>query len=340
MKDFECIYSHANGYSRRKTSLDLMLKENEVLVRPKYVGLCGSDLLQFEQCEDTEIKLGHEWVGTVESIGEKVESLIKGDIVTSASYIACGACDKCADGDSHRCEKGTALGKDILGAARSQIILPEHSLIQLSGDISPSQTVYEILSIAEEAVIQMIDTCNGTLSSEVLILGSGPIGVAVAKCLERQGVNTLLTDRRPKRAEWAKSMALNAISLPFLMLDEGKRSNYKYIIDCTSVTGGDPGGLEHLTFFAAESARILIVAKYRKEDKLPFYVLSNRRCRISFLSSASTNRLMETIRDCAGLLKSIEDKYISHIFQLEHFDNAIEVAFEKNQCGKVIVQIQ
>ncbi len=340
MKHFECTFSAACGTQKKEVTLNPSLAARDVQIAPQYVGICGSDLIHFEQSHDSEIKIGHEWVGRVVEVGSDVTNFKHGDVVTSASYISCGKCTACLSGDSHRCENGFSLGRSELGVARTRLNLPAHSLIKLNQPAAPLGIMFEVFSIGLEAVEMLRRVLDSTRNQNILIIGSGPIGVAVAKCLQQEGHKPLITDRRMKRVKWAKDMGIDSIPLPFAMSDDSLRNSFNIVIDCSAITGGDPGALEHLTHFSAESAKILIIAKYRKTDKLPFFVLSNRRCSISFLSSASTNRLEETLYKCDKLINELAPKYITHIFDVDQFDDAIKMAFEKNDCGKIIVKIQ
>ena len=85
------------------------IKENEVLVKIEYVGVCGSDLHYYEQGAIGDVKaeypfvLGHEAAGTVVEAGEKVKGLQPGDRVALEPGKTCGQCEFCRTGKYNLC---------------------------------------------------------------------------------------------------------------------------------------------------------------------------------------------------------------------------------------------
>src|SRR5215475_10437535 len=73
---------------------------DEVLVRPYYVGLCGTDLeIVRGELDPVYVRyplvLGHEWSGRVLAVGEGVEGLREGDPVVVEGVLACRKCSRC-----------------------------------------------------------------------------------------------------------------------------------------------------------------------------------------------------------------------------------------------------
>src|SRR5262245_57957660 len=83
--------------------------QNEVLVRPHYVGLCGTDLdIVRGELDPVYVRyplvLGHEWSGRVLAVGEGVEGLRAGDPVVVEGVLACGMCEYCRAGRTNLCQ--------------------------------------------------------------------------------------------------------------------------------------------------------------------------------------------------------------------------------------------
>ena len=86
------------------------LKENEVLVKVCYCGICGTDQDLFSgNCSFAENgqvtypdRLGHEWSGVVEAIGSGVTNFKKSDRVVGDNAITCGECEECKNGNYDR----------------------------------------------------------------------------------------------------------------------------------------------------------------------------------------------------------------------------------------------
>lgn len=94
------------------------IKDDEVLVKISYCGICGTDQDLFSSnCSFAEdglvtypVRLGHEWSGVVEEVGSKVTEFKKGDKVVGDNAVACGACPACQKGNYENCEHMLNVG--------------------------------------------------------------------------------------------------------------------------------------------------------------------------------------------------------------------------------------
>ena len=87
-----------------------VLRDEDVLIKVEYVGICGSDIHGFEsgpfippKDPDQEIGLGHECAGTVVGIGSKVKKFQIGDKVNVEPGVPCGKCRFCLEGKYNIC---------------------------------------------------------------------------------------------------------------------------------------------------------------------------------------------------------------------------------------------
>lgn len=85
-------------------------KEDEVLIKVEYVGICGSDVHGFEsgpfippKDPNQEIGLGHECAGTVVAVGSRVRQFKPGDRVNIEPGVPCGHCRYCLEGKYNIC---------------------------------------------------------------------------------------------------------------------------------------------------------------------------------------------------------------------------------------------
>src|SRR5690606_27689674 len=78
---------------------------DQVLIRVRYCGVCGTDVHAFEQPEMLPPAVfGHEWTGTVLEVGEGVEAVAVGDRVSVAVGPPCGRCSMCRAGHAEHCD--------------------------------------------------------------------------------------------------------------------------------------------------------------------------------------------------------------------------------------------
>ncbi|MBT7404566.1 MAG: galactitol-1-phosphate 5-dehydrogenase [Opitutae bacterium] len=166
--------------------------ENEVLIRVKACGICGSDVHGFDGSSGRRIPpliMGHEAAGIIESCGSGVTGFAIGDRVTFDSTVYCGECDYCKKGQVNLCDHRMVLGVSCgeyrrHGAFAEFVTAPAHILYQLpAGFPFEHAAMIEAVSVAVHAVgritIAPVDTC--------LVVGAGMIGLLVVQALRAAG---------------------------------------------------------------------------------------------------------------------------------------------------------
>jgi len=165
------------------------LKKGEVLVEVITVSLCGSDYKLFNGTYSGPsvypIRFGHEWSGAVVDIGSGVTSVKKGDRVTGDCSCWCGQCANCAE-DKNLCNNIEKYGITKHGFSQQFIVVPEKYLYA-----APSSISYEALALSEcfavalHAIHRMGKSPKEPSSGQTLILGCGPLGMAIYILLKK-----------------------------------------------------------------------------------------------------------------------------------------------------------
>src|SRR2546421_5678491 len=106
---------HAPGDVRIADVPDPKIEEpTDVVARITHAAICGSDLWAYRGDVDTEgregLRLGHEWIGVVEEVGEDVRSISVGDTVIAPFSFSDGTCDFCRAGLQTSCPNGGGWG--------------------------------------------------------------------------------------------------------------------------------------------------------------------------------------------------------------------------------------
>jgi threonine dehydrogenase-like Zn-dependent dehydrogenase len=163
-------------------------------VAPSYVGICGTDLHEFlggptfapvtphPLSRDTiPITLGHEFSGVISEVGPGVPRFEPGQHVVVQPTLSCGRCSACICGAENVCEKGGFIGLSGGGGGLSDsVVVPQGSVLSLPEQIPLKiGALVEPLSVAWHAVSAAALVPDST----VLVLGGGPIGLAVVQCL-------------------------------------------------------------------------------------------------------------------------------------------------------------
>ena len=100
----KALVMHGPGDARIDKVVEPSLKDEEVLLRVRRVGMCGSDLNTFRGKNPLVTYprvLGHEVAATIEDPGKS--GLNKGTQVTFSPYTSCGVCSSCRQGRHNAC---------------------------------------------------------------------------------------------------------------------------------------------------------------------------------------------------------------------------------------------
>lgn len=193
-----------------------VITANEVLIRVKACGICGSDIHGFDGSTGRRkppVIMGHEAAGVIEAIGADVKGWTVGDRVTFDSTIYCGHCDYCMKGQVNLCSNRRVLGVSCEdyrrdGAFAEYVAVPAHILYKLPDAVSFDEaSLVEPLSVALHAV----NLCPRDLNASVTVVGAGKIGLLVVQTLRAAGYGKIIViDRNPTHRQLSLEMGADA----------------------------------------------------------------------------------------------------------------------------------
>ena len=189
----------------REVPIPEITKANDVMIKMKVVGVCGSDVHYYtsgrigNQIVEYPFPVGHEGAGEVIKVGSGVTNVKPGDRIAIEPAMPCGECDQCKADRPHTCRKLRFLGcpGQADGCLSEYIVMPENSCFLIGNNMTYTEAVIsEPLSIGVYAVNQSINMRGATIG----ILGFGPIGMsvllaAIAKEAEKIFVTDLIDER-------------------------------------------------------------------------------------------------------------------------------------------------
>ena len=162
--------------------------EGEVVVKVARCGICGSDLHMTEDAaygKGAGDVLGHEFAGEVVGLGRGTTGLAIGDLVSVIPLKSCGHCASCRAGEVAWCEhfglQGGGYAQYALTSPNQCIRLPKSASLSDGAIIEP-------LAVALHGVVM----AGMKPGDNVLILGAGPIGLAVAFWARRHGAGKVV----------------------------------------------------------------------------------------------------------------------------------------------------
>ncbi len=181
-------------------------RAGEALVRVRRVGICGTDLHAFagRQPYFTYPRiLGHELAAEVIEAPENGSGLRAGDRCAVEPYLSCGACRACRKGKPNCCERLQVLGVHTDGGMRECLAVPVERLHKSERLSFDQLALVEPLGIGAHAVAR-----SGLgEGEEVLVVGAGPIGLAVVQFALVAGGSVRVLELSPVRREFARRLA-------------------------------------------------------------------------------------------------------------------------------------
>jgi len=161
--------------------------KDEVLVKIKAVGVCGSDVHYYttgrigDFVVEKPLILGHECSGQIVEVGEDVEGLQVGDRVALEPGIPCRKCKYCKSGRYNLCSEMKFMATPpVDGAFVEYVAHPVDFVFKL-----PEKITYEEGTLFEPLAVGLYSVESGEvkLGEKVLILGAGPIGLATLQAV-------------------------------------------------------------------------------------------------------------------------------------------------------------
>lgn len=186
-------------------------KQNEVLVKIKAAGICGSDIPRTftTGAYHYPLVLGHEFAGVIEKVGEGVAPSNIGKKVAIFPLIPCNKCIFCAEKYYARCTDYSYFGSRQDGAFSEYVVVPEFNLIFLEDDADLTAS-----AMIEPAAVSLhaIRNAHLDMNDNVVIFGAGPIGIMVARWAYLYGANkVLLIDIDQRKTDFCKSIGFKYV---------------------------------------------------------------------------------------------------------------------------------
>ncbi|MCR5469394.1 MAG: zinc-binding alcohol dehydrogenase family protein [Prevotella sp.] len=180
--------------------------DNEVLLKMRYVGFCGSDLNTFRG-GNPMVKMpvvpGHEVGAEIVKVGSNVPDGLKpGMTVTVNPYTNCGKCASCRNGRVNACEHNETLGVQRWGAMCEYIALPWEKVIPATQLTPRTCALIEPMSVGFHAV----NRAQVTDIDVVMVIGCGMVGMGAVVRSALRGATVIAADIDDEKLALAKEM--------------------------------------------------------------------------------------------------------------------------------------
>ncbi len=300
------------------TDIDMpKLKNNEVLIKTAFSGICGTDIhiLAQDSPAANGIILGHEFSGHVVQCGGDISAFKINDKVVVDPNNYCGKCVFCRKGQVHFCENLKPIGIFKNGGWAEYCAVPENQVYKLPENVSlVSGALTEPLS----CIVHGWNRCQSVSSdSSILILGAGLIGLLWGILLRHFGhKNLTISEIARQRKETAIQLGFDTRNFPDI---EASHEKFDLIIDCT----GNPAAVEKAFQWINPLGKFLFFGVCPQNSRISINPYQIFRQELTIIGSVINPF---TFRSTIDLLSSIEiplEQLGIGFFPLNKYDEAI-----------------
>ncbi len=318
---------------------------DEVLVRVKRAGICGTDhhIFQWDPWAASRIKppliFGHELSGVVEKTGKNVTTHKVGDHVSAETHVVCGKCYQCRTGRKHVCKNVSIIGVDRPGCFADYVVIPAENAW-----INPKDMPYEIAAIQEPFgnAVHTVFAGHGVTGKTVAVFGCGPIGIMSAGLCRAVGATAVYAiDINPYRLELVKkynpTKVINAAEedpVEVIM----RETNGEGIDVLLEMSGSEPAIKQGFTVLkdGGHASLLGLTSKPITFDLNNMIVFKG-----ATVFGISGRRMFQTWYQVRAILqsKTLDIKpVITHTFKFEDYEKGFDL-MKQGKCGKVVLEI-
>lgn len=274
---------------------------NEVIVRMKACGVCGTDLHIFAGAPGAAPVvpprvLGHEFSGVVARVGKDVKRFKEGDRICVDPNDMCGKCYFCRNGQANFCEDYTGYGTTVNGGFAEYIKVRDTVVYSI-----PDSMSFETAAMVEplSCCLNGIELLNVHPGETALIIGAGPIGLLILQLVRNAGAaNIIVSEPVPERRALANQLgATLSVDPSELEQAVARVKNVSRVVECV----GKISTMEEAIRHAGNGASIVLFGLTDPDAELtikPFTVFQKQlQITASFINPYTFNRSIDLLAD-------------------------------------------
>ncbi|MGC4018700.1 MAG: zinc-dependent alcohol dehydrogenase family protein [Muricomes sp.] len=317
------------------------LESNEVRIKVKYCGVCGTDIHIYNGDGGSfevipPLVPGHEFSGVVAEVGSAVQKFQEGDKVTGDPNDMCGECYFCKNAMQHFCTNNIGVGTTVDGGFAEYVIMHEKQVYKVPDHLSYLEAAMtEPMSCA----IHGIDLCNIKSGDTVLVMGGGPIGMSMLQLAKNAGAAKVILsepveEKRNLALKLGADLTVNPIEEDMEKFLAENCKNVNVVIECV----GNIHTQQDAIKFAGKGATVMFFGLAAPEESFPLkpddIFKKELHVTSSFINPYTFERAIEVLASGKIDVESI----ITNIVPLDDIVDVMEKP-EYRRSGKVMIQI-
>lgn len=308
------------------------LNSDEVKVKPLYVGICGSDLKQILLKTESP-KIGHEWVGVIQSIGSSVTDYSIGEKVISLAHVCCERCSSCLSKDYSNCTNRGLLGGTYKSVLASSVIFKETDLLKVPQTLSlKAISLFEVAFIGYTAY-ERARSIGLKNSDHCLVFGAGPIGLFTALTLRYKGHKVTVVEVKQGRLQIARNLGFQALHYAEVIINRDFHSIFDVVFDCSGDNHGS-GAISTLPVFPKENGIVIIVGKY-SNVQLSEHIYSGKSLRITWVANHEKEVFIESIKFWTPYIEEYAEP-LTKVYNMKDINTAFNNSMESENIKTLI----
>lgn len=318
------------------------LKTNEILLKIRRIGICGSDIHVFHgehPATPYPVVQGHEYSATVEAVGEGVKTVKPGQRATARPQLVCGKCGPCIRGQYNACKELKVQGFQAPGVAQEYFVVPEDRLI-----VFPDSMSFDQGAMIEPAAVGAHSTnrSSGLAGKNVVVSGAGTIGNLVAQFARARGARkVLITDvsdfKLRKAMECGIDHTLNILKIPFAEGVQAAFGAQGYQVGFEAA--GVQASLDVLIANVEKGGEVVIVGVYAKNPVVNMYFVGEHELNIFGSMMYRHEDYLEAVKLITEG-KIMLDPLITKHFPFDHYLDAYKFIGESgDKVMKVMIDL-
>lgn len=319
------IVLEAPGRFAHREAAAPLAAAGHALVRMEKVGICGSDFHAFAGKHPIYTYprvIGHELSGIVEQAPANELGVQAGDRCAIEPYLTCGSCRACAQGRNNCCENIQVLGIHVDGGMQEFLSVPL-ALLHSSKELSLEQlALVETLGIGAHAV----DRSGLKAGESVMVVGAGPIGIAVSQFAHERGGRVHIVEKSEWRRLFVGKMGHSSSESA-----EGREADV--VFDAT----GNAAAMEASLQCVAPGGRLVYVGLTRNPVRLDDSLFHRKE--VTLLASRNSFGLFPSIIRLIEEGRIDTTHWVTNRLHLEDVTSRFEELPEQKHLIKAIVDV-
>jgi len=315
---------------------------NQILVKVKNIGVCGSDIHVWHGKHPTTsypVVQGHEVSAVITAVGSKVSNLDIGNAVTVQPQVVCGKCYPCTHGMYNDCEVLKVMGFQTMGMASEYFAVDANKVLKLPQGMSFEHgAMIEPLAVA----IHAIGRFGSVSGKNVMVIGGGPIGNLVAQSAKALGAAKVLIS---EISEFRLAIA-SKCNIP--TVNPNNKKLYDAILQTFGSNGADvifecigsPHTIKEAVDIARKGSDIIIVGVVSEPCEVDFGFVQDHELRVTGSAMYRVEDFIEAIRLIDEGLVEL-DALITHRVPFVEYESAYRM-FEKQKekAMKIMIEME